>query len=289
MLAAVRNLEPLPAIAGRVLALAAREDVVPAEVCALVQADPALCAKLLRLANSAWFGFRREIATLDEAGVALGVDRLTSLALTACAGRWFRAGALGEKRARDAWREAVASALAARLCARLAGACEPERAYTAGLLQDVGAHAVERCLPAEHAAIAEARASGIDRLAAERAVLGVDHAQLGAILAERWSLPPGLCDAIRWHHAPERAGDAADLALAVHLGDELARSLVRGDEPARSLACGDEPGRSRDPAGDLAGPARLSAVARLDEAHLASLAGELEAQLERAAALSELG
>ena len=81
----LRSLEPFPSVATRVLELASDEEVVPSELIEIIQLDPGLTAKVLRLCNSALYGFQREISTLQEAGNLLGVRALVNLVLTSSA------------------------------------------------------------------------------------------------------------------------------------------------------------------------------------------------------------
>ena len=182
---------------------------------------------MLKLTNSSLFGFARVIATLSEAGNALGTSPLTGLVLTSCTGRWFQSfGAQDPEERKRAWELSIASALSAQLLARLSGAVDPHRAYTAGLLQDIGELCIARFLPEEAAAVTAAIARGEDRLLAERATLGLDHAEIGARLAEQWGLPAALVDAIRMHHEPERSKQDPLLATYVGLGHQMALCLV---------------------------------------------------------------
>jgi HD-like signal output (HDOD) protein len=226
----LRNLEPLPQVAVRVMELARRDGVVPRELAQVIQTDVALTAKILRLCNAAYFGFRRKIGALDEAAVRLGNRTLTNLVLTSCTGEWFRdLGASTEESRERLWRLSVTNALAANLLARMAGDIDPHRAYTVGLLQNLGHVVLDRWLLKERAAIEERTRRGKPQIVAEREVLGVDHAEVGAMLAERWYLPSQLVDAIRHHHAPAKAGEGSELATVAGLGEEITLALEEQD------------------------------------------------------------
>jgi HD-like signal output (HDOD) protein len=226
-----------------------------------------LCARVLKLCNSAYFGCRREITSLEEGGIRLGVHRLASLVLTSCAGHWFHGQSTSRSEAERAWRRWVSNALAARLVARLDPAIDADRAYTAGLLQDLGAMVIERQLGFTAPTLFALRESGLDALSAERELFGVDHAWIGARLADRWNLPGVLVDTIRWHHAPEHARNDPALAGAVHLGTVLAAHLV---EPELEAEEADGAALER---------------ARLDEESLLALSSNLAGELDKARAL----
>ena len=107
----------------------------------------------------------------------------------------------------------------------------PELTFTAGLLHDVGKLAIGAFVAEASAEILpRVRQGGMSFVSAERAVLGVDHAQVGAAVAESWKLPPAIADVTRGHHAPAEAPAGADRLLVdlVHVADALAHSLGMG-------------------------------------------------------------
>lgn len=230
----IKNLEPLPEVATRVLELSAKPDVVPGELVAIIQTDVAMTAKVLRLTNSAYYGFQREIASIHEAGNLLGVSVLVNLVLTACTGRYFRRSDADAEATRRQWERSVENALAASLLARLVGGVDKNRAYTAGLLQELGMIVLARFLRARAKDVARAQELGLTEIEAERAVIGVDHAEIGARLAERWSFPEILVDTIRFHHEPERATKDPLLAHVVHIAGEVAAALHAGQGAAEA-------------------------------------------------------
>ncbi len=242
ILSDIQSLEPLPAVGLKVLELSDRPDLVPGELTALIQTDSALTAKVLKLANSALYGCTREIASIHEAGTRLGTRTLTNLVITGCAARHFRNyGGQNERAVRQAWERSVANAISASLLASISGAVEKHRAYTAGLLQDIGQLVLERHFVRENQAIAAELAAGADLLAAEKAVLGLSHAEVGARLAARWNLPELLVDTILCHHEPERARCDPLLASFVHLGNQVVQgySAREGAVQDRSYALHD--------------------------------------------------
>ena len=224
----VRSLEPFPSIAARVLELSSNDEVAPRELIEVIQLDPALTAKVLRLCNSAFYGFQREISTLEEAGNMLGVRTLVSLVLTSTANRYFHdVGQASGRSQEHLWAESVTHAVAGRMLAERIGLADRERAYTVGLLQNIGCMVLERyCRQARERVAALARV-GHSRIEAEKYALGLHHAELGARLATHWDLPPVLTDTIRFHHAPEGATVDKVLTSIVHLAETLAATQIR--------------------------------------------------------------
>ena len=260
------SLPSLPAVAVQLLEESRRPDVDLARITELISADPALSARLLKAANSSFFGFRGEIASVGRAVNLLGASGVVSLALSFS----LSDDALKRGETADAyrayWRRCVVQAAAAELAGALspgdgpAGGA-PDAAgdwFLAGLLCDLGRLAMLKTIPA--AAIAVWDAADADRtapVARERTELGFDHAGIGGKLAEHWGLPPALAEAVRRHHAAP-AGLAAAHADG-RLGPAaypLARVAVLASA-AGDHFCGNAPGpsleRLRAAAGTLFG------------------------------------
>lgn len=230
ILSQIKSLEPFPDVALRVVQLSTQEDVVPEELIAVIETDPGLTAKVLKLCNSAYYGFQREIASMRDAGNLLGVKALVNLVVTSSASRYFRNyGALIDNAQTTLWERSVANGLASRLLASLRHEVDTERAYTAGLLQNIGHIVLERFLHKEREQIAQELGGGAQLLEAEQHVLGLHHAELGARLATRWNFPDELVDAIRFHHQPERAEEESALTDVMHLAESLTWSVGYGE------------------------------------------------------------
>lgn len=230
VLSEIRTLEPFPHVATRILAVSSREDTVPSEITDLIKADPALTAKVLRLCNSAYYGFQREIASLFDAGNLLGVKTLVNLVLTSCGSGYFRkygAASAADHVAR--WKSCIVTAFASKLLAEVHGGIDGHRAFTAGLLANIGQIVVDRFLAEQKPALAAALDRGGSLLDSEREVFGIHHAEIGARLAIRWGFPDVLIDTIRTHHAPERATVDPLLTSAVSVAGDIAWAIGLGD------------------------------------------------------------
>jgi HD-like signal output (HDOD) protein len=216
----VKSLEPLPQVAMRVMTLSSKTDLVPRELVEVIQTDAGLTAKVLKLCNSAYYGFRREIASLPEAGNLLGCSTLVNLVVTSCTAMYFRNyGGQSANAARRQWERSISTAISASLLANVRGGVDRNRCYTVGLLANVGHLVMERFLPDAREALEAEIAAGSTRLAAEHLVLGIHHGEIGAQLAERWDFPEVLVDAIRHHHEPERARNDSVLVGLAHLAE----------------------------------------------------------------------
>jgi HD-like signal output (HDOD) protein len=226
----LRTLEPFPQTALRVLELSSAEDSAPGDLVEVIQSDPALTGKVLRLCNSAYYGFRREIASLREAGNALGTKTVVNLVLTSCTNRYFRnyGGAAASSHDR-LWRNCITNAISSRMLAQSNGSVDVERAYTAGLLQNVGNLVLDRFLADARDQVLEQVSQGRTALDAERVVLGLTHAEIGARLLTHWGLPEVLVDTVRFHHAPHEANVDRVLAGTIHLAETLTWAVGAAD------------------------------------------------------------
>ncbi len=230
ILTAIKSLEPLPQVATRVVEIASHDDVIPRDLVTVIETDAAVTAKVLKLCNSAYYGFRREIGSLPEAANLLGVSTLVNLVLTSCSGRYFRDyGQVDSTTAMHLWEESVVDAIASSLIARLEGQVDKNRAYTAGLLQNVGHLVLARYARATSLLVQAEVARGATLLEAETAILGLNHAEIGARLAEKWNFSESLVDPIRHHHAPELAQLDRRLACVTHLGEVVTHSHLSGN------------------------------------------------------------
>ncbi len=226
----LRNVAPWPPVASKVLELSQRESVVPRELVTVIQTDAGLTARVLRLCNSAFYGFQQEIDSLPEAGNRLGVQALVDLVLTSCVQEQFEeVQADGGERGRKLWERSMMNALSASLLASVHGTVDRSRAYTAALLQNIGHIVIDRFLEEYHEELEERRAQGLDMLAAERAVLGIDHAQIGARLARQWGLPESIVDTILNHHTPDAARVDPHLTAVSHLAESITYALALGE------------------------------------------------------------
>lgn len=211
-----------------------------ADAQALLESDPALTANVLRLANSAAFGARREISTVGHALRYLGMSTVSQLAASAALRGVIPEVLPGYAMSSQAiWAHCSAVAALGEALCRAAGQARPE-VFTAGLLHDVGKLAIGSFLDAHAATLRrglEERRGTYAQL--EHHFLGTDHAEVGATVAEvgatvaeAWDLPRVLALAARWHQAPEQCPDGPERVVvdAVHVANGMAHSLGLGSD-----------------------------------------------------------
>jgi HD-like signal output (HDOD) protein len=232
---ALRRLPPFPAVASKLLRLLEDEDVVIKKIVELIKADAALTAELLRIVNSPIYGFAARISSLQQAITLVGFQTIRSFALAACM-KGFLNSVLRIDLLRHIWRHSLACAI---LCDELSAVCSTnggrdDRAYTAGLLHNIGSLGLFVAHPGSYASLlAEARAENL--LEKERTVLGIDHCDAGGWLARNWGFPDELRRAIITHHHPphEDGFDLCDLVrVSVMMTDALGYAFIPSETPA---------------------------------------------------------
>lgn len=242
VLGTTAEMRPLPATTARLTQLLSASDVDLREVARVVALDAPLTARLLRTANSSLYGGRIVINSVDQAVTRLGSGVVLSLALSATLKRELMtslaAYGMGEG---VLWRRSIASALAAdSLKQSLKFVHVPGVAYTAALLHDIGRIVLARFVDTETRSLLDRaqRAESADAETIEQQMLGVHHAELGAIIAQRWKLPHVIVHAIEHYHDPdagtirlrgyEEADDGAldTVCDIVHVADAISRRVV---------------------------------------------------------------
>jgi len=230
------ELEPLPASVTRLASTVADPDSDLQDVVEILEFDQALTGRLLRSANSASSASSSPITSVRAAVLRLGSGSILSLATASCVqtrmNQSLPAYGLGEG---ALWRHSVAAAVAAETVNRAAKRKAPPESFTAALLHDVGKLTLARFLDDEVVQIlrrADARGLG-PSLQAETEVLGVNHAELGGLIAQHWSLPATIVQGIVFHHEPGAVSNTHWSELpgvqavcdVVHVGNILAQRL----------------------------------------------------------------
>ncbi len=203
---ALRLIPPLPTIAQRVLALLSREDVSSRQVSELTRMDPSFSAELLRFANSALFCARREVTSLSQAIILMGMERVKTIAMMLSVNKMIRSS-LKVPALRKVWTHSVVSGILAEEAARMTGLPQDE-AYTAGLLHNLGSLGLMSAYPDEYnRMLAVSDEYGFDLLKTEWDLFDIDHCAAGAYLAQDWDFPDELAATMATHHNDPTAGE----------------------------------------------------------------------------------
>ncbi|MFP4159582.1 MAG: HDOD domain-containing protein [Desulfobacterales bacterium] len=191
-----------------------------------VQYDPGLTANVLKLANSVYFGAAQEVNSLQAALVRLGTRRIFELVLSLAVSPRLVTSLPGYGlEGSELLRHSIWTAVAAQELAGMLEIKDVDTVFTVGLLHDLGILMLDPFIEEQRerfARITEKQEIPFDK--AEQEVLGISHAEAGSRVLSRWQLGAETVDAVRWHHAPESAGQYHSLAYLVHLADMLSLS-----------------------------------------------------------------
>ncbi len=219
------QLPPYPGIVAEVERELAKSDPSSAKVAAILVRDPALSAAVLRLANSAAQASRSETANIGQAIVRLGLRQTRRVVLTAALlQRWPVHRAVDQ---RSFWSHSISVALTASELGKFTKVAIPaetlEATFTAGVLHDLGALVLARAFPEQYSQLTELRVEqGRSAVSVELEYWGIDHGEVGGIVACRWRLPESLRDAVAFHHQPWQASaDYLMLTQLIHVADFL--------------------------------------------------------------------
>jgi putative nucleotidyltransferase with HDIG domain len=223
----IETLPPVSPHTLRIMQLAANPRFNIRDLTALVTLDLTLAATCLKLVNSACFGLRNPVVSIEKAVVYLGsrgiLDLAASGGLSGVMGAPLE-GYCGETG--DLWAHSLRTAIASVHASALLLPGEPADAvYTAGLLHDIGKAVLSGFLSEHSGTLREYMVGNqsSDFATLEKTLLSLDHAEAGALLAEKWKLPESIGAVIRYHHTPGMAPEPyRNLCLAVHIGDILA-------------------------------------------------------------------
>jgi putative nucleotidyltransferase with HDIG domain len=225
------SLPSFPAVVSKIIAAVDDPRASASQLQELVSQEPALAARMLRLANSAYFGRRNGIVSLRQCAVVLGFNTIRSLALSASIQRVIQQSSVKSFDLQSFWHHSLGTGVGARALARRAGA-DPEAAMAAGLIHDIGKLVFDVLAPTDYSTVLERTAAGTPEPDAERQVFGATHSEAGAWLAAKWKLPPQIVACIEAHDRPEAAGEHRALAAVVRLANELAKTLAAGGHAA---------------------------------------------------------
>ena len=224
LLANLKQLPSLPSAVSELLASFDNEDVDVGRLAVLIARDQGLAAKVLKVANSSFYGLPSRVGSINDAIVVLGFRAVRSMVLAVGVNGVFRTGQCAGFETSHYLRHSVATGLAARGLAETTGH-NPDLAFTGGILHDIGQLVLAAGFPDSYAgALAYRNQHDCFLVVAERDTLGVDHAQVGGMLADAWRFPPALRSAVAEHHEPA-ASLAASLADLIHVADAIAHGL----------------------------------------------------------------
>lgn len=226
----LHELPTIPVVVQELMAALNASDVDIDDLARKISRDQALFAQVLRVANSSFYGFSRNISSIHEAVLVMGMTGVRSLVLSAGLVHALGRDRRGAHRV-EYWKRSFRVASYAKI---IAGCLKqsPETGFAAGLLHDIGQIIAEICLPDRYAEVlAKAEADGGDLIATEEEMLGFHHGTLGAEVARRWNFPSEIEHAIRYCHVLTK-----DTSELLTIAVSMAVRIDRGDPPEQVLA-----------------------------------------------------
>ena len=237
---AIGRIRPIPQIAMKLMRIIRRGDYNMSELATEIRHDQVIGAKVLRYCNSPIIGLRKKIDSIDRAIVMLGENRMLEVVVSAAVDPFFDQQEGGYSMMRGGlYQHALGVANIAKMLSKLTGRSNPESAYTAGLLHDIGKVVLDqyitRSLPLFYQSVSS---RDQEFVTLEKEFIGIDHQEVGRQLGIKWNLPENLTETIALHHYPEDAEVDKDLAHIVHIADLLSSRFQAGLEYERITANG---------------------------------------------------
>lgn len=223
----VEDLPTLPDIVARISKMTVSPQTNAADIGKLIGNDPALSSKVLRLVNSAYYGFPRKISSVTKAIVLLGFAKVKNMAISAAVVDVFSdTGDVDQFNFLQYWQHAVAAGICSELLTRRFHPAKADDAFVAGLLSETGKVLMAHCAPDRYSEVLTAAGErDIPVVEAEEEVLGLTHMQAGAMLADSWNFPELLVETIRSFRNPGAVREHRDVIDAVHVANVVVSAL----------------------------------------------------------------
>ena len=218
------QLPSLPAVVAHLIKVVNSPETSAEDAAEIIEKDPALTTRVLRLANSAFYGIPRSVSSVQSAVVILGFNTIKSLVLSASVMKMFpQNGPLNVLDRVRFWKHSIICALVAKTIAQSilnVAFIDPQSAFCAGIMHDIGKLIFELFAPKEYAIMCRvSREKNAPLFRVESAAMGINHADVGRILSDKWGLPLDLEQTMVYHHDPKAAQKITELVAVVHLAD----------------------------------------------------------------------
>jgi HD-like signal output (HDOD) protein len=231
-LEAITTIPTLPVVIEQITRLLQNPKTSAEEIGKAITTDQALASKVLKLVNSAFYGFPGKISTITHAIVILGFSTVKNVVLTASIFDAFRKQGTGidDFDLEQFWLHSIACGAAAQSIAKFTGSNQKEECFIAGLIHDIGKIILCQYMPDKFRdAFLHAKEHGILFFESENELFDATHQEIGGFLASRWNLPKNLQNAVRYHHDPSPTREHYMMTAIVHCADIFVRSLGYGN------------------------------------------------------------
>ena len=226
----IDRLKPIPQIASKVMSIVGNPESSMYDLSEIIIYDTAVTANLLKVVNSAYFGLPEKIDSVHQAIVYLGMSQVVDLILLSASGENLQTAQEGyDLKAGELWKYSVSSALIARELAEKKGVKETHLIFTAALLKDIGKVILNQYVKDSFDKInALVTEQNFTFREAEKEVIGIDHAELGGMVAENWKFSPKMVEIIRHHHLPQETSISEFESAIVYMADTICMMMGIG-------------------------------------------------------------
>lgn len=220
-----------PTVYNKLITMLNDENSSAEHISAVINTDPALTTRLLKIVNSAFYGFPSQIATISRAITIIGTTELTNLVLATSVINSFKDIPSSLININEFWHQSLSCAIASTYIAKHCGQRATERFFILGLLHNIGSLVLYQTLPElSKQVLMAARFDNEPVHQAEQRIIGFDHSEVGRALSQAWNLPPSIGEVIRFHHTPSEAESFPTETAIVHLADIIVGIARKGDE-----------------------------------------------------------
>lgn len=226
----VDTLPLLPSITAEIIKLTDDPDTTVSSLEQAICKDQVLTGQVLKLANSAYYGFPMRITTVTKAVLILGFNTIRGIVIAASTYPFLKKQVDGyELEKGELWKHSMAVAICARFISKKFKTGDPNEAFIAGLLHDIGKTLLNVYVKDDYQRILyKIEQEQISFIQAEKEILGFNHAEIGGKVAKKWNLPPEFVHAIAYHHEPNQGKEPHYLTYIVHLADIICSMLGIG-------------------------------------------------------------
>ncbi len=230
----IRDIPSLPEVVNKIIHLLGEPNTPASEIAKLISYDPGLTSKVLRMVNSAAYGFQRQISSIQHGIMILGFNTVRGLVLSASIFKMFEGRQKGLDHQKF-WEHSLGTAIAAQLAGKQLGLVDMDDAFSAGMLHDIGKVVLDVYFASEYQRVlSEARLQGLPChgaafLQLEQRILKTTHTSIGGVLASKWKLPLTITEVIQHHHHPEKSKSSEALVYLVALANRLSMVLAQYD------------------------------------------------------------
>ena len=236
----ISHIATLPEVTLKIIKLVEDPSSTAQDLHNVIAKDPALCTRILKVVNSAFYGLPGQIGSINRAIVLLGLNAVKNIAIAASLAKLFKGGQLTPTfSAKDLWTHSVAVATATKAIAHAMKLGLADEAFLAGLIHDVGVMVEMQFDRNKLADVLDRVAQGAPMLEAEEAVFLATHQDFGMALADKWKFPRSFVHVCGYHHRPfELPGDHRALTCMIAVADRIASEMKAGftlDTPDSSI------------------------------------------------------